>query len=171
MDFAGYGICSSKAMQCSGRKLHTDVSLTSVIMGCIVTSAAAYGNQTVVELLDSMRASLKVLLGDGVYNNETLQAYLAQYQSLTLLAPTKVKQPPRRTKVAQKALNRLRLIGETVNAQPQEQLSLSRYYTKSPLGMYDSYHCQAGSPQHRYDGQPYPWQAITAVGGFGGVRN
>src|SRR5260221_7479469 len=48
-----------------------------------------------------------------------------------LLAPAKVNQPPQRSKPAQRQLNRLRLLCETVNAQVQEQLHLSKHYAKS----------------------------------------
>lgn len=133
--FADYGVCSSKAMKYFGCKLHAVVSLTGVILGYLMTSAAPYDNQPLIELLDSMPHHLKNLLGDGAYNDEQLQIYLKQYQDLTLLAPTKVNQQPKRTKQQQKFQNRLRLICETVNAQLQEQLHLSKHYAKSRLGL------------------------------------
>src|SRR5438270_3965023 len=114
---ADYGVCSSKAMKYFGYKLHSVVSLTGLILGFLLTPASRYDNQPVVELLDSFSSHLKRLLGDGAYNDTALQHYLAQYRSLELLAPTKVNQPPARSKPAQKQLNRLRLICETVNAQ------------------------------------------------------
>jgi hypothetical protein len=46
-----------------------------------------------------------------------------------------VNQPPKRSKPAQRKLNRLRLICETVNAQLQEQLHLSKHYAKSTWGL------------------------------------
>jgi len=46
-----------------------------------------------------------------------------------------VNQQPVRSKPAQKQLNRLRLICETVNAQLQEQLHLSKHYAKSTWGV------------------------------------
>jgi hypothetical protein len=137
-DFAGraqYGVCSSKAMKYFGLKLHSVVSLTGVVMGFLLTGASCYDNQPVVELLDSFAHHLKRLLGDGAYNDAALQTFLKQYRSLELLAPVKVNQPPVRSKQAQQELNRLRLICETVNAQLQEQLHLSKHYAKSTWGL------------------------------------
>ncbi len=133
--FADYGVCSSKAMKYYGCKLHTIVSLTGVVMGFMLTGAAAYDNQPVAELLESFQHQLKDLLGDGAYNDGPLQAYLAQYKAINLLAPTKRNQQPIRTKFQQKGLNSLRLITETVNAQLQEQLHLSKHYAKSTWGL------------------------------------
>lgn len=132
--FADYGICSSKAMKYFGFKLHTIVSLSGVIMSFLLTPANRYDNQPVVELLDSFSHHLKRLLGDGAYNDATLQTFLQQYRSLELLAPTKANQAAQRTPEAQQQLNRLRLICETVNAQLQEQLHLSKHYAKSTWG-------------------------------------
>jgi Transposase DDE domain len=137
-DFGGtaaYGVCSSKAMKYFGCKLHSVVSLTGVIMGWVLTAANSYDNQPVVELLDSFSHHLKRLLGDGAYNDAALQNFLEQYRSVELLAPTKVNQQPVRSKQAQQQLNRLRLICETVNAQLQEQLHLSKHYAKSTWGL------------------------------------
>jgi hypothetical protein len=89
----------------------------------------------VVELLDSFSHQLKRLLGDGAYNDAALQHFLEQYRSVELLAPVKVNQQPVRSKQAQKQLNRLRLICETVKAQLQEQWHLSKHYAKSIWGM------------------------------------
>jgi hypothetical protein len=133
--FAGYGICSSKSMKYFGCKFHAVVSLTGVILGYLLTSAAPYDNQPLVELLDSMPHHLQHLLGDGAYNDERLQEYLVQYRRLVLLAPAKVNQAPKRSKTEQKTHNRLRLICETVNAQMQEQLHLSKHYAKSTWGL------------------------------------
>jgi len=137
-DFAGsadYGVCSSKAMKYFGCKLHSVVSLTGLILGFLLTPASCYDNQPVVELLDSFSHHLKRLLGDGAYNDAALQSYLQQHRSLQLLAPAKANQAPKRSPSAQKQLNRLRLIGETVNAQLQEQLHLSKHYAKSTWGL------------------------------------
>jgi hypothetical protein len=136
-DFAGvadYGVCSSKAMKYFGFKLHTIVNLTGVIMNFMLTPANRYDNQPVVEFLDSFSHQLKRLLGDGAYNDATLQKFLEQYRGLELLAPAKVNQESPRTQEAQTQLNRLRLICETVNAQLQEQLHLSKHYAKSVWG-------------------------------------
>ncbi len=137
-DFAGradYGVCSSKAMKYFGLKLHSVVSLTGVVMGFVLTGASRYDNQAVIELLDSFAHHLKRLLGDGAYNDAALQTFLEQYRSLELLAPVKVNQPPIRSQQEQRQLNRLRLICETVNAQLQEQLQLSKHYAKSTWGL------------------------------------
>jgi hypothetical protein len=138
-DFAGkadYGVCSSKALKYFGLKLHSVVSLTGVVMGFVLTAASCYDNQPVVELLDSFVHHLKRLLGDGAYNDAALQSFLEQYRSIELLAPVKVTQPPIRSKEEQQHLNRLRLICETVNAQLQEQLHLSKHYAQSVPGAY-----------------------------------
>jgi hypothetical protein len=104
-------------------------------LGFLLTPASRYDNQPVVELLDSFSHHLKRLLGDGAYNDVALQSYLEQYRSLELLAPARVNQLPTRSKPAQRRLNRLRLICETVNAQLQEQLHLSKHYAKSTWGL------------------------------------
>jgi hypothetical protein len=137
-DFVGtadYGVCSSKALKYFGCKFQSVVSLTGVIMGFLITPASPYDNQPVVELLDSFAHHLKRLLGDGAYNDAVLQSFLEHARSLELLAPVKVNQPPQRSQSAQQQLNRLRLICETVNAQLQEQLHLSKHYAKSTRGM------------------------------------
>src|SRR3989440_4786818 len=137
-DFVGtadYGVCSSKAMKYFGYKLHSVVSLSGLILGFLLTPASRSDNQPVVELLDSFSHHLKRLLGDGAYNDAALESYLEQYRSLELLAPTKVNQQPQRSQSAQRQLNRLRLICETVNAQLQEQLHLSKHYAKSTWGL------------------------------------
>ncbi len=137
-DFVGlaeYGVCSSKALKYFGLKLHSVVSLTGVVMGFLLTGASHYDNQPVVELLDSFAHHLQRLLGDGAYNDAALQTFLKQYRSLELLAPVKVNQAPVRSKQAQQQLNWLRLICETVNAQLQEQLHLSKHYAKSTWGL------------------------------------
>jgi hypothetical protein len=137
-DFVGtadYGVCSSKALKYFGYKLHSLVSLTGLIMGFLLTPASRYDNQAVVELLDSFSHRLTLLLGDGAYNDAALESYLQQSRSLLLLSPAKSNQTPKRSSSAQKQLNRLRLICETVNAQLQEQLHLSKHYAKSMWGL------------------------------------
>ena len=93
-------------MKYFGFKLHTIVSLTGVIMSFVLTPANRYDNQPVVELFDSFSHHLKRLLGDGAYNDATLQTFLQQYRSVELLAPAKVNQAAPRTPEAQKQLNR-----------------------------------------------------------------
>ena len=132
---ANYGVCSSKALKYFGCKIHTMVSLTGMILGFLLTPANCYDNQPVVELLDSCAHYLKQVLGDGAYNDAALQISLQEHHSLKLLAPVKATQAPIRSKPAQMQLNRLRLICETVNAQLQEQLHLSKHYAKSTWGL------------------------------------
>src|ERR1700730_6257723 len=137
-DFVGtadYGICSSKAMKYFGCKIHRVVRLTGIILGFLLTAANCYDNQPVVELLASFSHHLTHLLGDGAYNDAALQSYLEHSRSVRLLAPVKVNQAPIRSGPAQRQLNRLRLICETVNAQLQEQLHLSKHYAKSTWGL------------------------------------
>jgi hypothetical protein len=137
-DFLGtadYGRCQSKALKYFGCKLHTVVSLGGVILSFVLTPASPYDNQAVMELLDSCAHHLKRLLGDKAYNDAALQEYLKQSCALDLLAPVKVNQPPQRSAPAQQQLNRLRMICETVNAQLQEQLHLSKHYAKSTQGL------------------------------------
>src|SRR5437667_10747445 len=136
-DFVGtaqYGVCSSKAMKSFGLKLHSVVSLTGVVMGFLLTPASRSDNQPVVELLDSFAHHLKRLLGDGAYNDAALQTFLEQYRSVELLAPTKVNQPPVRSKPAQTQLNRLRLICETVNAQGPRAVAPVQTLREKDLG-------------------------------------
>ena len=137
-DFVGtadYGVCSSKALKYFGCKLHSVVSLTGLIMGFLLTPASCYDNQPVVELLDSFSHHLKLLLGDGAYNDAARQSYLHQYRSLHLLAPAKAKPAPKRSASAHKQLNRLRLICATVTAQLQVQWHLSTHYAQSTWGL------------------------------------
>lgn len=135
LETADYGVCSSKALKYFGYKFHSVVSLTGVIMGFLLTPASRYDNQPVVELLDSFSHHLKRLLGDGAYNDADLQRFFEHSRSLKVLAPVKANQPSPRSKSAQQQLNRLRLICETVNAQLQEQLHLSKHYAKSTQGL------------------------------------
>ena len=137
-DFVGtadYGVWSSKAMKYFGCKLHSVVSLTGLILGFLLTPASRYDNQPVVELLNSFSHHLKLLLGDGAYNDAALESYLEQSRSLRLLAPAKANQAPKRSPSAQKQLKRKRLSCETVNAQLQEQLHLSKHSAKSTWGL------------------------------------
>lgn len=170
-DFAGradYGVCSSKAMKYFGCKFHSVVSLSGVIMGFVVTPASPYDNQVLVELLDSCSHHLTSLLGDGAFNDAVLQSYLEQYRGLQLLAPTKVNQPAKRSQQAQRQLNRLRLICETVNAQLQEQLHLSKHYAKSTWGLVTRIAAKVtahslGMMVNALCGRPLLWLADLAV--------
>lgn len=137
-DFVGtasYGVWSSKALKYFGYTFHSVVSLTGVSMSFMLTPASPYDNQPVAELPDSFSHHLKRLLGDGAYNDAALQRFLEQYRALQLLAPVKVNHPGQRSPSAQRQLNSFRLICETVNAQLQEQLHLSKHYAKSTQGL------------------------------------
>src|SRR5512135_2500843 len=103
-------------------------------MGFLLTAANCYDNQPVVERLDSFSHHLQRLLGDGAYKDDALESSLHQYRSLHLLSPAKANQSLTESPLAQKPLNRVRLIRETVNAQLQEQLHLSKHYAKSTWG-------------------------------------
>ena len=135
LGFADYGVCSSKALKYFGCKVHCIISLTGVIMGFVLTAANVYDNQPVVELLDSFVHHLTHMLGDGAYNDADLQQFLKHAHHLEVKAPVKVNQSPVRSPLAQQQLNRLRLLCETVNAQLQEQLHLSKHYAKSIQGL------------------------------------
>jgi hypothetical protein len=84
--------------------------------------------------LDAFCHHLKRLLGDGACNDAALHKDLEPYRSLELLAPAKVNQAPHRCEQAQKQLNRLRLICETVSAQLQEPWHVSKHDAKSTWG-------------------------------------
>ncbi len=106
-------------------------------MGFLVTPASPYDNQVLVELLDSCSHHLRYLLGDGAFNDAALQSFLEQYRGLQLLAPTKVNQPPKRSQQAQRQLNRLRLICETVNAQRPRAIAPVQTLCQKHLGISD----------------------------------
>jgi len=136
-DFVGsadYGVCSSKALKYFGYKFHSVVSLTDLIMGFLLTAASHYDTQPVLDVLETFSHRLQHLLGDGASNDAALQLTLEQLYALRLLAPVKSNQPPQRSPQAQKRLNRWRLICETVNAQLQEQLHLSKHDAQSAPG-------------------------------------
>ena len=132
---ADYGICSSKALKYFGYKLHRVVSLTGLIKGFLLTPANCYDKQPVVERLDSFSHHLQCLRGEGAYNDAARESYLQPSRSIPLLSPVKSNQVPKRSPSAQKQLKRLRLSCETVNAQLQEQLHLSKHYAKSTWGL------------------------------------
>lgn len=137
-DFVGsadYGVCSSKALKYFGYKFHRVVSLSGLIMGFLLTAASHYDNQPGRDVRETFSHRLQRLLGDGAYNDAALQFTLEQLYALRLLAPVKSNQPPKRSPQAQKQVNRWRLICETVNAQLQEHLHLSKHYAKSTWGL------------------------------------
>jgi hypothetical protein len=55
--------------------------------------------------------------------------------SQQLLSLPDVNEPPTRSKPAQRQLNRMLLICETVNAQLPEQLHMTKHYAKSSWGV------------------------------------
>src|SRR5260370_38656150 len=64
-----------------------------------------------------------------------MQTFLKEHHSAQVLGPVKVNEQPVRFKQGPKQLNRLRFICETVNAQLQEQLHLSKLHAKSTWGL------------------------------------
>lgn len=134
LGFADSGIWSRKALTYVGCKRHGVVSLTGVLLSFLLTPATTSDNQPVVERLDSFPHRLPHVLGDGASNDADLQQFLKQTRDLGVLAPVKVNQPPVRSPLAQKQLNRLRLLCETINAQRQEQLHVSKHSAKSIQG-------------------------------------
>jgi hypothetical protein len=116
----------------------------------------------VVELLDSFAHHLKRLLGDRAYNDAALQNFLSR--SLELLAPVKVNQQPVRSKQAQKQLNRLRLICETVNAQGPRAIALVQTLCQKDLGPAHQDGCQGQGSQCGHDGQQAGGQASVTLG-------
>ena len=132
---ADSGVCSSKAIKYVGCKLHRVVSLTGLILGFLLTPASSYDNQPVVERLASFSHHLQRFLGDGAYNDAALESYRQPYGCVQLLSPAQSKQAPKRSPSAQKPLSCLRLSGETVNAQLQEHLHLSKHDAKSTWGL------------------------------------
>ena len=133
---AGYGVCSSKAMKYFGYKLHTIVSLCGTILDFMLSSATPHDSQAVEELL-GVQASLKEVFGDKAYWIPEIMAVLKEQKGLILLACKKDNQEQTEKERRQgKQLNRLRLMVETVNAQLQEQLHLSKHYAKSTWGLF-----------------------------------
>jgi hypothetical protein len=135
-DTAGYGLCSSKALKYFGLKLHNLVTLTGIILDFILTSASPYDNQAVMELFEHQKGILREVLGDKAYNDQALQDTLQQELGITLWAPRKNNQEQIGSKEHRKVRHRARLIVETVNAQLQEQMHLSKHYAKSTWGLF-----------------------------------
>ena len=133
---AGYGICSSKALKYFGVKLHNLVTLTGIILDFILTSASPYDNQAVMELFEHHKGILSEVLGDKAYNDQALQTTLKQELGIILWAPRKNNQQPVGSKEYRNVRHQARLIVETVNAQLQEQLHLSKHYAKSTWGLF-----------------------------------
>jgi hypothetical protein len=133
---AGYGICSSKALKYFGVKLHSLVTLTGIILDFILTSASPYDNQAVMELFEAQKGILREVLGDKAYNDQALQDTVNQELGITLWAPRKNNQEPVGSKEHRRVRHRARLMVETVNAQLQEQMHLSKHYAKSTWGLF-----------------------------------
>ncbi len=132
---AGYGVCTSKAMKYFGYKLHTVVTLCGHILEFVLSSASPHDSQAPEELLEK-QLQLNRVLGDKAYQIPEVQEFLKDYQGLSLLAPKKENQPQTKAeRKAQKYLNKARLMVETINAQLQEQLHLSKHYAKSTWGL------------------------------------
>jgi hypothetical protein len=133
---ADYGRCISKAMKYFGYKFHSLVSLTGVVIDFMLSSAAPYDNQAVIEFLGQHKDLLAQVLGDKAYNDKDLQDFVLEHLQIQLWAPRKNNQPRVETKFAIKAKNKIRLMIETVNAQLQEQFTMSKHYAKSRWGLF-----------------------------------
>lgn len=136
---AQYGVCISKAMKYFGYKLHTIVSLTGVVIDFMLSGAAPYDNQVVEEFVQRQHPLLQELYGDGAYNDAPLRSLLLQNHNLKLIAPFKENQKQAQSQAYRKIKKIFactRLMVETVNAQLQEQLHLSKHYAKSRWGAY-----------------------------------
>lgn len=133
---AGYGVCSSKAMKYFGFKFHSLVTLCGVILDFLLTSATPHDSQIVEEFLAQYQEVLKEVLGDKGYNSQYLKETLLQELGILLWSPPKRNQKHKEPREVIKANNTLRLIVETVNAQLQEQLHLSKHYAKSQWGLF-----------------------------------
>lgn len=137
-DFAGqshYGVCSSKAMQYFGVKLHNLVTLTGIILDFMLTSAAPHDSQPVMEFLEAHKEQLIEVLGDKAYNGELLQAMAKEELDILLSAPRKDNQEKIGTKEERACYARWRLVAERANSQLQEQFHLSKHYAKSRWGL------------------------------------
>jgi hypothetical protein len=132
---ADYGVCTSKAMKYFGYKFHSLVTLTGIILDFVLTSAAPYDSQVVIEFLGNHQAQLRAVFGDKAYNDEELQRYILEEFHLLLWAPKKKNQQSSESKQSVKTKSRLRLMVETVNAQLQGQFHLSKHYAKSQWGL------------------------------------
>lgn len=133
---AGYGVCSSKAMKYFGFKLHTIVSLCGTILDFMLSSATPHDSQAVEELV-GVQENLRAVLGDRAYWIPEVMIALKEQRNIILLANKKDNQAQTEQERKQgKIHNRIRLIVETVNAQLQEQLHLSKHYAKSTWGLF-----------------------------------
>lgn len=123
-------------MKYYGYKLHTVVTLTGTILDFMLSSATPHDSQAVEELL-GIQESLKEVFGDKAYWIPEIMVALKEQRGLILLACKKNNQVQTESEKKQgKALNRLRLMVETINAQLQEQFHLSKHYAKSTWGLF-----------------------------------
>lgn len=139
-EVAAYGRCAAKAMKFYGCKLTTIVNPTGIILDFGLAAANHYDNQIVLELLAQGRytEALLILIGDKAYNAELLQDDVQQMFGIILKAPKKDNQlkDPTDKRIPTKAERVMRLMGELVNSQLQEQLHLSKHYAKSVHGLF-----------------------------------
>lgn len=135
-DSAGYGVCTSKAMKYFGYKFHNLISLSGVIIDFVLTSAAPYDNQVVLEFLEQQQVIIHQVLGDKAYNDQALQQKLEELLNITLWAPRKDNQQQIEPKHKTRFANRIRLMVETVLSQLQQQFTLSRHLAKSKWGLF-----------------------------------
>ena len=130
---ANYGLCSSKALKYFGFKLHTLVSSAGSIVDFCLTQASSFDDQVVEEFLDRNKKSITQLLGDKAYVSEDLKKLLREQMGVFLQTPKK-SNAKNTTQHLNKYQAKKRLMVETVNAQLQEQLNLSKHYAKSWWG-------------------------------------
>ena len=135
-DTANYGVCSSKAMQYFGYKLHTIVGLCGTVIDFMLSGANHHDSQAIEELVGAQER-IKVILGDKAYWAPEVTLWLREQRGIVLLASKKdnQKQTGKERKQA-KQLNKIRLMVETVNAQLQGQFHLSKHYAKSTTGLF-----------------------------------
>jgi IS5 family transposase len=133
---AGYGRCSSKAVRYFGYKLHTVVSLCGIVLDFLLAAANHHDSQAVEELL-GIQTHLQFVLGDKAYWIPEIMNYLREQRNLILIASKKDNQKQTvGERIYSKQHNRIRLMVETVNAQLQEQMHLSKHYAKTTGGLF-----------------------------------
>jgi hypothetical protein len=119
---ATFGKVSTKKQTIFGYKLHLLVTLGGVIRDFVLAPANAADGPLAEEVLEA-HTDL-VVVGDKAYISAERAARLWHEQRIALLAPRKANQHPHNAPEAQRMLNRVRQIIETVNGQLQEQFHL-----------------------------------------------
>jgi len=134
---ADYGRCGSKGMKFFGYRMTTLVALTGAVIDFVLTAGNHHDSRVVEEFLLQQRARLRAVLGDkGYVIDPSVHQALREQLSLFLYSPRKKNQARTESQESEKKKTAVRLLVETVNAQLQEQLNLSKHYAKSPWGLY-----------------------------------